>query len=50
MGLLNLQTPDRITAAARLIRTGETFSLNAPADIPGPPLFRAGRPPAHGHQ
>jgi kynurenine formamidase len=41
-GLLNLQTPERIAAAARLIRSGETYSLNAPADIPGPPLFRRG--------
>jgi kynurenine formamidase len=42
-GLLNLQTPARIAAAARLIRSGETYSLNAPADVPGPPLFRRGQ-------
>lgn len=41
-GLLNLQTPDRIAAAGRLIRSGETYSLNTPTDIPGPPLFRRG--------
>jgi len=41
-GLLNLQTPARVAAAARLIRSGETYSLNAPADVPGPPLFRRG--------
>jgi kynurenine formamidase len=42
VGLLSLQTPDRVAAAARLVRTGEVFSLNAPVDVPEPPLFRRG--------
>src|ERR1700742_4984003 len=42
VGLLRLQTPDRVAAAARLIRSGEVFSLNAPVDVPEPPLFRRG--------
>jgi kynurenine formamidase len=42
VGLLNLQTPERVAAAGRLISSGETFSLNAPTDVPGPPLFRRG--------
>lgn len=42
VGLLNLQTPDRVEAAARLIRSGEVYSLNAPANVPEPPLFRRG--------
>jgi kynurenine formamidase len=42
VGLLNLQTTDRVEAAARLIRSGEVYSLNAPANVPEPPLFRRG--------
>jgi kynurenine formamidase len=42
VGLLRLQTPDRVAAAARLIRSGEVFSLNAPVNVPEPPLFRRG--------
>ena len=42
VGLLNLQTPDRVAAAARLIRSGEVYSLNAQATVPEPPLFRRG--------
>jgi sugar/nucleoside kinase (ribokinase family)/kynurenine formamidase len=42
VGLFNLQTPERIVAGARLIRSGEVYSLNAPIDIPAPPLFRRG--------
>jgi kynurenine formamidase len=43
-GLLNLQTPERVAAASRLVRTGEVFSLNAPVTVPEPPLFRRGAP------
>jgi len=39
VGLFNLQTPERVRAAARLIRTGEMFALNAPITTPDPPLF-----------
>jgi kynurenine formamidase len=42
VGLLGLQTPDRVAAAARLVRSGEVYSLNAPVSVPEPPLFRRG--------
>ncbi len=42
VGLLNLQTPERVAEAARLIRSGAVFSLNAPVNVPDPPLFRRG--------
>lgn len=38
-GTVSLQTADRIAAAARLVRTGELFPLNAPVTWPDPPLF-----------
>ena len=38
-GTVSLQTPERIAAAASLVRTGELFSLNAPVTWPDPPLF-----------
>ncbi|HEY0932410.1 MAG TPA: cyclase family protein [Trebonia sp.] len=41
-GLLNLQTPERVATAARLVRSGEVYSLNAPVTVPEPPLFRRG--------
>ena len=49
VGMFNLQDPARIAAAARLVRTGELFSLNAPIDIPDPPLFARGAPERHLH-
>lgn len=42
IGLLNLQTPDRVAEAAGLVRTGQVFSLNAPLDALDPPLFLRG--------
>ena len=36
LGCLNALTPERVRAAAALIRTGETFGLNAPLDYPSP--------------
>ncbi|HEY1821139.1 MAG TPA: cyclase family protein [Trebonia sp.] len=42
VGLLSLQTQDRVAAAARLIRSGDVYSLNAPVNVPDPPLFRRG--------
>jgi kynurenine formamidase len=42
VGLLGLQTQDRVAAAARLVRTGEVYSLNAPVTVPEPPLFLRG--------
>lgn len=47
LGCLNLLTPERVVAAARLIRRGIVFALNAPVDVPDPPLF--GRQ-AHRHE
>lgn len=41
-GLMNLQTPERVVAAARLVRRGAVFPLNAPLDYPSPPLFGRG--------
>lgn len=38
-GTLNLLTPERAAAAARLVRTGETFAMNWNMELPGPPLF-----------
>ena len=31
VGLMNLQTPERIAAAAKLVKRGALFSLNAPS-------------------
>jgi kynurenine formamidase len=42
VGLFNLQTPERVAAAAGLVRSGEVFSLNAPLDALDPPLFLRG--------
>jgi kynurenine formamidase len=44
IGLMALQTPDRVAAAARLVRTGEVCPLNAPITVPDPPMFRRGAP------
>ncbi|MDP9373942.1 MAG: cyclase family protein [Chloroflexota bacterium] len=38
-GTLNLLTPERVAAAARLARTGKTFALNWNLELPDPPLF-----------
>jgi kynurenine formamidase len=43
LGSLGLLTPDRVAAAARLVRTGKRFSLDLPIDQPDPPFF--GREP-----
>jgi kynurenine formamidase len=40
LGTLNLLTPARVAAAARLVRTGKRFGLNWQLDLPSPPLFR----------
>jgi kynurenine formamidase len=42
LGLMNLQTPERVASAARLIKRGVVFPLNAPLDYPNPPLFGRG--------
>lgn len=38
IGLVNLMTPDRVIEAARLVRKGAVFSLNAAIDAFDPPL------------
>lgn len=43
LGTINLLTPERVRAAAALIRSGKVFPLNLPIDIPDPPLFKRGR-------
>ncbi len=42
IGTLNLLTPERVLAAARLVSSGEIFALNWDLELPDPPLF--GRP------
>lgn len=42
-GCLNLLTPDRVVAAAGLVRRGAVFALNWSMGLPDPPLF--GRQP-----
>ena len=44
LGLINLQTPARIAAAAQLVRSGRMFSLNAPIDAIDPPMYERGAP------
>ena len=44
VGMLNLQTPERVARAAQLVVTGETFPLDADLSLIDPPLF--GRGPA----
>ncbi len=42
VGLFNLQTPERIAAAARLVSRGAMFPLNWKLELPDPPLFGRG--------
>jgi hypothetical protein len=39
IGTLNLLTPERVAAAARLVQTGQVFALNWELEQPDPPLF-----------
>src|SRR4029450_3535525 len=39
VGTLNLLTPERVAAAARLVRHGQVFALNWELELPSPPLF-----------
>jgi kynurenine formamidase len=43
VGMLNLQTPERVVAAARLVRKGAVFAMNWEQEKPNPPLFGRGR-------
>lgn len=47
LGLMNLQTADRILAATQLPRTGKVFSLSAPMELFDPPFFPSRTPPRH---
>jgi kynurenine formamidase len=44
VGLMNLQTPERIAAAAKLVKRGAVFSLNAPLDQINPAFYGRGTP------
>ncbi len=44
VGLFNLQTPDRVAAAAALVRRGAVFPLNAAVDVIDPPMFKRAAP------
>ncbi len=39
LGSINLLTPERVTAGAALVRTGEMISLDLPLNLPDPPMF-----------
>ncbi|KAL4805231.1 putative cyclase-domain-containing protein [Aspergillus unguis] len=43
LGRLNLLTPARTAAAAKLVESGQVVNLNLPAELPDPPMF--GREP-----
>jgi kynurenine formamidase len=42
IGMFNLQTPERIVAAAKLVKRGVMFAMNWELDKPNPPLFHRG--------
>lgn len=42
VGLFNLQTPERIVGAAKLVAAGKMFALNWALELPSPPLFGRG--------
>lgn len=44
LGCLNLLTPERVIAGAKLVRKGAVFPLNLSIDQPNPPLFGRGAP------
>ena len=46
-GCLNLQTPEKLVAAARLVARGAVFPLNWSANLPDPPMFGRGQ---HTHE
>jgi len=45
VGTVNFLTPERVAAAAKLVRRGAVFSLNWSLDMPDPPVL--GREPLH---
>ncbi|NQY56948.1 MAG: cyclase family protein [Ilumatobacteraceae bacterium] len=42
VGMFNLQTPERLVQAAKLVKTGAVFAMNWEQDKPNPPLFNRG--------
>ncbi|HEX2678813.1 MAG TPA: cyclase family protein, partial [Polyangiales bacterium] len=42
LGMINLQTPERIARAAQLVKRGALFAMNWAQDLPNPPLFHRG--------
>lgn len=47
LGTLNLLTPERVAAAAKLVRKGAVFPLNLRIDRPDPPMYGRGAPRQH---
>jgi kynurenine formamidase len=47
LGLINLQTPERVARAMTVARTGRMFALSAPLDEFDPPFFGHRRGPRH---
>ena len=47
LGLVNLLTPERVAAAARLVRSGRTFPLDLPLGAVAPALARGRGTPRH---
>ena len=43
VGMFNLQTPEIVVAAAKLVRKGAVFAMNWEQEKPNPPLFNRGR-------
>lgn len=43
VGMFNLQTPEVVVAAARLVRKGAVFAMNWEQEQPNPPLFGRGK-------
>ena len=43
VGMFNLQTADRIVAAARLVKKGAVFAMNWEQEKPNPPLYGRGK-------
>ncbi len=39
IGTINLLTPERVAAAAKLVQSGKTFALSWELELPNPPLF-----------
>jgi len=43
VGMFNLQTPEIVVAASKLVRKGAVFAMNWEQEKPNPPLFNRGR-------